>query len=151
MKTDLTVAGYLIYEDKVLLIHHLKLDLWLPVGGHIEPDENPDEALIREFKEEVGIEIEVLNKGDLSVEGEVKFNLATPFYVNVHSVEDHDHVGFYYVCKASNVNNIKINKEELKDFEWFSREDLEQEKITVNTKTQALTAFEFFKEWGGEG
>jgi 8-oxo-dGTP pyrophosphatase MutT (NUDIX family) len=144
MKTDLTVGGYLIHEDKVLLIHHRKLDLWLPVGGHIESDENPDEAMIREFQEETGIEIEILGKGDLPIEGYVKFNLATPFYVNVHSVGDHDHVGFYYVCKVLNLDNFKINKKELKNLAWFSKEDLDQNKIPRDVKSQALRAFEFY-------
>jgi len=146
MKTDLTVAGYLINKGKVLLIHHRKLDLWLPVGGHIESDENPDEALVREFKEETGIEIEVLDKSDLPIAGEVKFNLATPFYVNVHSVRDHDHIGFYYVCKVLSLNNLKINEEELKDLEWFEPEDLEQEKIPADVRAQSLKAFELYEK-----
>lgn len=145
MKTDLTVGGYLIHEGKVLLIHHRKLDLWLPVGGHIELDENPDEALIREFKEETGIEVEVLNKNDLPIEGEVKFNLATPFYVNVHSVGDHDHACFYYVCKVLSLDNFQINKKELKNIAWFSGEDLDQNKIPRDVKSQALRAFKIYQ------
>ena len=59
MKTDLVVAGYIFSKDKVLLIHHKKLDLWLPVGGHIEKNETPDEALLREIKEEIGIDVRI--------------------------------------------------------------------------------------------
>ncbi|MCX6709315.1 MAG: NUDIX domain-containing protein [Candidatus Woesearchaeota archaeon] len=52
MKTDLVVSAYIFNQDKVLLIHHKKLNLWLPVGGHIDKDETPDEAILREIKEE---------------------------------------------------------------------------------------------------
>ena len=50
MKTDLVVAAYIIHKDKVLLIHHRQLDRWIPAGGHIDENETPDEALLREIK-----------------------------------------------------------------------------------------------------
>ena len=43
MKTDLTVAGYILNNNKTLLIYHKKIGLWLPVGGHIEENETPVE------------------------------------------------------------------------------------------------------------
>ncbi len=144
MKTDLTVAGYIIFKDKVLLIHHRKLDLWLPVGGHIDKDETPDEALIREIKEEVNINIIILNKSNISVEGNTKTNLAIPFYVNLHSVGDHDHVGFYYLCEAMNVEQLNINKE-LKNYKWFTKEELNQKHIPIDVKNQASKAFKLYE------
>jgi len=145
MKTDLVVAGYIIHENKVLLIHHKKLDLWLPVGGHIDKDETPDDALLREIKEETGIDVEILNKTDIPLEGNLKRNLATPFYVNVHNVNDHDHCCLFYVCKAINPEKLKINKE-LKNFDWFSREDLDKEHVPVDVKNIALKAFGLFEK-----
>ena len=58
MKTDLVIGGYLIHEGKTLLIHHKAIDSWFPVGGHIEKNETPDEAVVREFKEELNIDVE---------------------------------------------------------------------------------------------
>lgn len=143
MKTDLVVAGYIIYNDKVLLIHHRKLDLWLPVGGHIDENETPDQALLREIKEEIGIDVEMLNKSDIPLGGNVRYNLATPFYVNVHSVGDHDHCCLFYVCKAINPEKLQINKE-LKNFEWFTKEDLNKKHVPVDVKNQCIRAFELF-------
>ena len=37
-KIDFTVAIFVVQEGRVLLIHHRKLDRWLPLGGHIELD-----------------------------------------------------------------------------------------------------------------
>ena len=74
MQTQLAVAAYIIHNNKVLLIHHQKLDLWLPVGGHIDQNETPDDALLREIREEVNLEVEILNKLDLPVEGKTKKN-----------------------------------------------------------------------------
>ena len=39
----------------MLLIHHKGLGKWLPPGGHIEENEVPHEAAIREVYEETGI------------------------------------------------------------------------------------------------
>jgi len=59
-KIDFTVEVFVVYNKKVLLRKHDKYKKWLSVGGHIELDENPNEAAIREVKEEVGIEVELL-------------------------------------------------------------------------------------------
>jgi len=142
MKTDLTVGGYIFHEDKVLLILHGKLDLWLPVGGHIDENEIPDDALIREIKEETGIDVEILNNSDMPLIG--KRNLATPFHANVHSVGDHDHCCFYYVCKAINPERLEINKE-LKDFAWFTKEDLGQDRVPDDVRNICLKAFEIYE------
>jgi ADP-ribose pyrophosphatase YjhB (NUDIX family) len=32
----------------VLLVYHRKLAMWLPPGGHVEPNELPDDAAVRE-------------------------------------------------------------------------------------------------------
>lgn len=145
MKTDLVVNGYLIDNNKVLLIHHGKLDIWIPVGGHIEKDETPDNALKREIKEETNLDVEILNQGDLLVEGNVKENLATPFCVNIHSVGDHDHCAFYYVCRVINPNELKINKE-LKNARWFTKNELDEKIVPIDVKKQALKAFEIYEQ-----
>jgi len=140
MKTDLVATGYIFNNDKLLLIHHKKLNLWLPVGGHIEKDETPDDALKREIKEETGLEIEIISKDSISTVGNTKKILAIPFHVSVHSVGDHDHCSFYYVCKALNPEALQIN-EELKGFKWVSKSELQNDSILIDVKNQALKAF----------
>ena len=43
-KIDFTVSLFIVEKGKLLLIHHRKLDRWLPIGGHIELDEDPEQA-----------------------------------------------------------------------------------------------------------
>ena len=148
MKTDLVVAGYLIHNNKLLLIHHKKLDIWIPPGGHIDKNETPDDALRREFKEELNLEIELLNRNDVPPGGNIKKQLAVPFYVNVHSVKDHDHCCFFYLCELKNeecLKNLKINEREIKDYNWFSLEELEADHIPEDVKNIAKKAFELYK------
>ncbi len=45
---DWTVATFVVHEDRVLLLWHRKLSMWLPPGGHIDLHELPDEAAVRE-------------------------------------------------------------------------------------------------------
>jgi 8-oxo-dGTP pyrophosphatase MutT (NUDIX family) len=40
---------------QVLVIHHRRLETWLPVGGELEPGETPLEAAVRELREESGL------------------------------------------------------------------------------------------------
>jgi 8-oxo-dGTP diphosphatase len=144
MKTDLVVGGYVVNGGKVLLILHKKLSIWIPPGGHIEEDETPDDAIIREIHEELGLRIRLLNHSDLPYIGNVKKNLAIPFYVNVHSVGNHDHCCFFYVCEALNPKELSINKEEIDDYGWFSREELGTDKrIPRDVKYQASKALGF--------
>lgn len=139
MKTDLVVAGYVLHGGKVLLIRHKKLGIWLPPGGHIERDETPDDALRREISEELGLKVRLLNHSDLLEEGNVKRNLAIPFYANVHSVGDHDHCCFFYVCEALNPGDIKCNMDELLGYDWFSADELKRDqRISADVKHQAL-------------
>ncbi|MBU0459968.1 MAG: NUDIX domain-containing protein [Nanoarchaeota archaeon] len=143
MKIDLVVAGYIIHQNKVLLIHHRKLDLWLPVGGHIDENESPDQALLREIMEEVGVDVKILNYGDLPLGGNVKENMAIPFYTNVHSVGDHDHYCLFYLCKAINPEQLKIN-DEVKAYRWFTKEELNEDHILADVRNLCLKAFELF-------
>src|SRR5687767_14543986 len=47
----------LVDHDHVLLVDHRNARLWLPSGGHVEPDEHPRATVVRELQEELGLDL----------------------------------------------------------------------------------------------
>ena len=135
---DRVVAGYIVSNYKVLLVNHKELDKWLPFGGHIEENETPDDALRREAKEELGIEIEFLQYPE-SRKGN-KREYALPFYVDVHPIEEnHLHYCLFYLCKMKS-RTISPNLEEINAYGWFSRENLEGSLVSKPVREACLQA-----------
>ena len=60
MRRHFTVSGFVVEGDSTLLHWHKKLQIWLPPGGHIDSDEDPVQAVVREVMEETGIAAEVV-------------------------------------------------------------------------------------------
>lgn len=146
-KTDLVIGAYVIRKDKLLLVHHKNLDKWLPPGGHIEKDETPDEAVMREIKEETGLDVELLNRGELSKEDKdnIIVELALPFYANVHRVGDHDHACLFYLCRSKN-DQVEISKES-KGYSWFTLEELhDSQDVPSEVKKIGKLAFQKIKQ-----
>jgi ADP-ribose pyrophosphatase YjhB (NUDIX family) len=46
-------------NEEVLLSHRRDMDIWNLPGGGVEPHEMPDEAVIREVKEETGMDVTI--------------------------------------------------------------------------------------------
>ncbi|HVW23262.1 MAG TPA: NUDIX domain-containing protein [Candidatus Saccharimonadales bacterium] len=118
---DFSVTAFIVYGDRVLLVEHPRYQKWLPIGGHIELNEDPEEALYREIAEETGLEVEVLaSKPDIESSG-TKFIL-TPSYVDVHEANlPHKHISFIYFGRAKNDSMI-LSGEHL-NYKWFSLDD----------------------------
>jgi len=66
-------AGILIKEGKILLIHRIKIlsgikdEYFVIPGGGIESYETPSEATIRELKEEIGIDVNILDPNPIYI------------------------------------------------------------------------------------
>ena len=97
---DFTVAVFIVHCGSVLLHLHKKLGLWLPPGGHLEPNELPDEAALRETMEEAGIEIRLLQERDGPANHPNQpRQLTRPIGIQLESISSHhEHIDLIYVA-----------------------------------------------------
>lgn len=132
-KIDFTAEAFIVHKNKVLLRKHDKYKIWLSVGGHIELDEEPNQAVIREVKEEVGLDVELVCKENYSlIENNQYKPLIPPEFLNIHKINDnHKHISMVYFAK-SNTEKLVLSEEEKSDeCKWFTKEDLEDPKYQI--------------------
>lgn len=58
---QVAVLAYLFHEDRMLLLKRVnEPSIWGPPGGHLEVLEDPVQGLLREIREETGLEAKIL-------------------------------------------------------------------------------------------
>ena len=131
-KIDFTVAIFIVHDDKVLLIHHRKLDKWLPLGGHIELDEDPEQAALREAKEESGLDVELLGERPPTTSPGTRALIA-PRFLDIHRIsETHEHIGMIYWARpvaeqaAGPGARATLAAAEHHDIRWCGAADLDK-------------------------
>jgi 8-oxo-dGTP pyrophosphatase MutT (NUDIX family) len=102
MERHFTVTGFVVDGPRTALHWHPKLSLWLPPGGHIDPNEDPVQAVLREVLEETGITAEIIpNREPHSFRNVTQ--LPTPFSMIVADVVEphgtHQHIDLAYVVR----------------------------------------------------
>ena len=124
-KIDFTVAIFVVHAGKVLLIHHRNLDRWLPLGGHIELDEDPEQAAVREAKEESGLDVELLGERPPTTEPGTRALIA-PRYLDIHRINPtHEHIGLIYWARPKG-GTVTLAPAEHHAIRWCAGEDLDQ-------------------------
>ena len=147
-KIDFTVETFVVYQNKVLLRKHDKYMKWLSVGGHIELDEDPNQAAIREVKEEVGLNARLFGSA-ISFEEKNYQELIPPRFLNRHRINDtHEHITLVYFAKSDS-DELKLSEKEVsEECRWFTREEIEKNTygLTKSIQHYALTALDELKE-----
>jgi len=136
---DFVAGAFIVRDGKILFLEHDKYDIWLQPGGHVEEDETPDEAAVRETLEETGMEVTILDRfsPDTAFDG-VAEDLPTPFNVNLHLVEDgHYHCDFQYVARVDGRKTGYEYSDE--NMAWLDREEIKSiEDMPENARSTAL-------------
>lgn len=123
-KIDFTVAIFVVHEARVLLIHHRKLDKWLPLGGHIELEEDPEQAALREAREESGLEVELLGERPPTTEPGTRALIA-PRFLDIHRISaTHEHIGMIYWARPRQ-GTVTLADGEHHDIRWCTEAELD--------------------------
>ncbi len=138
---DFVSTVYVVHNEKVLLVFHKKLNKWLPPGGHINPNELPEDAAVREVKEETGLDIEIISNKPNEYSYNVK-PLFTPEFIQLEDIsEGHQHVDLLYLA-VPKTDEIKIDTFELKTARWFSIAEMKKENVMPTIQHQAKAMIE---------
>lgn len=143
-KIDFTASAYVVYKNKVLLRMHEKYDIWLPPGGHIELDEDPEQAALREVKEETGLEV-VLWEGNkkFSIEKERVRELIPPVSLHRHATSPtHEHINLAYFATSTTDELAPAPEESQEGLRWCTKEDLVQMDLREDIAFYAKLALE---------
>jgi 8-oxo-dGTP pyrophosphatase MutT (NUDIX family) len=118
-KIDFTVAIFVVHERKILMVHHRNLNKWLPLGGHIELDEDPESAALREAREESGLDVELIGERPPTTGGGTRALIA-PRFLDIHRITDtHEHIGMMYWARPGN-GQLTLATAEHHDIRWCS-------------------------------
>ena len=98
-----TATGFVVHAGHVLLHWHPKVAAWLPPGGHVEPNEDPVQAVTREVREEAGVKAEVVGPAP-ALPLDYPRQVQPPFTIMVEDIHDpvdgfHYHIDMIYFCR----------------------------------------------------
>ena len=123
---------------KMLLVYHKKFNKWMQPGGHIEGNENPLEAAVRETFEETGLNIDFLFDQIKNVDNEGKF-LPVPKFIMEQTIQAHldqplhYHIDMEYVVEVEE-QDLKFSESESSDIGWFTKAEIWKLPVHEDTK-----------------
>ncbi len=102
VRRHFTATGFVVQADRTLLHWHKRLGQWMPPGGHIERDEDPVEAVLREIREETGLVAEVIVPRP-PLPFRYPRQLPPPYTILIEDVPGpggpHKHIDLIYFCR----------------------------------------------------
>ncbi len=116
------VYGFIIDKNSNILLQKRseKKKLWpnrwdVTVGGHVDAGEFGWQTIIRECKEELGIDVS---------ENEVKYLISSTSVYNKNGYINNHYDECYLILKDVDVSKLKLQKEEVSEVKYFSKEEL---------------------------
>ena len=128
MERHFTVSGFVCNSSATLLHWHQKLQLWLPPGGHIDPDEDMVQAVLREALEETGYACEIVPHEPSLAFSNIP-QLPSPLKIIVADVgatatqPAHQHIDMSYALRP--IPGVEhVDPEHDHGFEWITADHL---------------------------
>ncbi len=103
---------------KLLLVDHKLAGLWLPSGGHVEPDEEPHATVVRELSEELNLVADFMQP-------DPKFITVTR---TVGDDRRHTDVSLWYLLRGDSSRAIEFDRGEFRGVRWFALDQIPFER-----------------------
>lgn len=145
-KVDFTAEVFVVHDNKVLLRKHDKYKIWLSVGGHIELDEDPNQAALREVKEEVGLDVTLWDARSHNNSDDTFTEIIPPVALGRHAAihptsQDHTHVVMvYFASSQSDVIVVEHEGDRSDEWRWLSAAELDTLDLLPNVQEYARRA-----------
>ncbi|WP_165874908.1 NUDIX domain-containing protein [Natrarchaeobius oligotrophus] len=129
---------------EIALLEHKKLGKWMVPGGHVEPNENPCEAAVREVREELDLKLRFLssNHAHFSADlGDARETITPELIVEEfirddYEDGDHIHVDCLYLARVRS-GELDVNEREAATADWVTQESLPREEMFESTERLA--------------
>lgn len=133
-----TATAFIVDSRKrTLLLWHKRLGRWMPPGGHIDPNETPQDAAKRECKEETNWDVEIVGdeSPDLFARNKAEGTMLTkPIAMLLENIPAspergepaHQHMDFLFIAKPiDETQTVKIAEAESARMKWFTKAEVE--------------------------
>ena len=116
----------------------------MPPGGHVDPNELPEETAKRECKEETGLDVEIIGDAqenlfcDNADEGRMIQKPIALMLENIPACEkrgepEHQHIDFLYLARVIDEKQpLMLDEREGTEIRWFTKEEIE--KLSTNSE-----------------
>ncbi|MDD5054740.1 MAG: NUDIX domain-containing protein [Candidatus Peribacteraceae bacterium] len=149
-----TTAFILDSRHRTLLLWHKRLQRWMPPGGHVDPDETPEETARRECKEETGLDVEIVGEDQADLfagnpnEGRMLKKPIAMLLENIPESKErnepaHQHMDFLFLARPIDESQaLVLDAFEAREMRWFTRGEIEvmdeRTEIFANVKRYIL-------------
>lgn len=137
LRRAFSVAVFVRRGQELLVIHHLRLKTWLPIGGEMETGETPLESAVRELSEETGL-VGVFAPLEGACDG------VPPGYLGY---EEHLagskglHMNFVFVADVASDAEVTPNHE-FSEYRWIPRSEIEELSCPLNVRQYGYMALD---------
>ncbi len=143
-----TATMYVVNDGATALHHHDRLGIRVAPGGHIDRDELPHEAGLREVREETGLDAELVGEVP-DIDAPAGRALPQPRYQMLYDIDTidgdvaHQHIDHIYFAHVDERDISPAPGEEGPEaWDWYTPEALRASDIDADTVRIGIEAIE---------
>jgi 8-oxo-dGTP pyrophosphatase MutT (NUDIX family) len=143
-----TATVYVVDDGATALHDHPSLGIRLPPGGHVDRDELPHEAALREAREETGLDPTLLTD-HREVASETSRSIPRPRHLMLADVNRYEgHVGHqhvdhvYFATVDSRALDPAAGEEPASAWAWYTPDDLRAADVDADVRALGVEAIE---------